>query len=56
MFRTITMRELVLEELNRQLEEEGRDVRVVSERPKPRLVKGEVVQLRSGLVATETPT
>jgi hypothetical protein len=45
MMRTITLRELVLEELNRQLAEEGRDVRVVAERPKPQLV-AEVVELK----------
>jgi hypothetical protein len=43
--RTMTLKELVFEELNRQLAEEGRDVRVVAERPKPRLV-AEVVQLQ----------
>ena len=45
MVRTITLRELVFEELNWQLEEEGRDVRVVAERPRPRLVS-EVVQMQ----------
>ena len=45
MTRTITLKELVLEELNRQLAEAGRDVRVVSERPKPTLVSN-VVELR----------
>jgi hypothetical protein len=45
MIRTITLKELVLEELNRQLAAEGRDVRVVAERPKPRLA-AEVVQLQ----------
>jgi hypothetical protein len=45
MTRTITLREFVLEELNRQLVEAGRDVRVVSERPKPTLVSN-VVELR----------
>jgi hypothetical protein len=44
--RTLTLKELVFEELNRQLEEEGRDVRVVAERPRPRLV-AEVVPLAS---------
>jgi hypothetical protein len=46
--RTMTLKELVLEELNRQLAEEGRDVRVVAERPRPRLAtkEGEVVELR----------
>jgi hypothetical protein len=47
--RTITLKELVLEELNRQLAEEGRDVRVVAERPQPTLVAegGVVVPLRA---------
>jgi hypothetical protein len=45
--RTVTLKELVLEEMNRQLAEEGRNVRVVAERPRPRLaaLEGEVVQL-----------
>jgi hypothetical protein len=44
----MTLKELVLEELNRQLAEEGRDVRVVAERPRPWLAtdEGEVVELR----------
>jgi hypothetical protein len=48
MVRTLTLKELVFEELNRQLAQEGRDVRVVAERPKPRLAakQGEVVKLR----------
>jgi hypothetical protein len=43
--RTVTLKELVLEEMNRQLAEEGRDVQVVFERPRPQLVadRGEVV-------------
>jgi hypothetical protein len=47
--RTMTLKELVFEELNRQLAEEGRDVRVVAERPRPQLVadRGEVVPLRA---------
>jgi hypothetical protein len=48
--RTITLKELVFEELNRQLAEEGRDVRVVAERPRPRLVAervADVVPLRA---------
>jgi hypothetical protein len=51
--RTLTLKELVFEELNRQLAEEGRDVRVVAERPQPRLAadRGEVVPLRAA--ATE---
>jgi hypothetical protein len=35
--RTITLREYLLEEINRMLEEEGRDCRVVYEREKPQL-------------------
>jgi hypothetical protein len=48
MIRTITLKELVLEELNRQLAESGRDVRIVMERPKPTLATagGEVVEMR----------
>jgi hypothetical protein len=44
----LTLKELVLEELNRQLAEDGRDVCVVAERPRPRLatVRGEIVQLK----------
>jgi hypothetical protein len=45
MMRTITLKELVLEELNRQLAADGRDARVVAERPRPRLVR-EVVELK----------
>lgn len=57
--RTITLKELVLEELNRQLVAEGRDVQVVAERPKPQLAaqQGELVQLRretsTELITTE---
>jgi hypothetical protein len=43
--RTISIREFVLEEFNRMLAAEGRDVELVAERPKPRLV-AEVVELR----------
>ena len=47
MIRTVTLKELVLEELNRQLAEAGRDVRIVPERPKPTLATagGEVVEM-----------
>ena len=31
--RTVTLKEYVLEEFNRMLAEEGRDVRIVTERP-----------------------
>jgi hypothetical protein len=46
--RAITIQQLVLEELNRQLAQEGREVCVVSERPRPQLVArgGEVIPLR----------
>jgi hypothetical protein len=44
--RTLTLKEYLLEEINRELREEGRDVQIVFERPKPRLVAGEVVQLQ----------
>jgi hypothetical protein len=48
MIRMVTLKELVLEELNRQLAASGRDVRIVSERPKPALaaVGGEVIEMR----------
>jgi hypothetical protein len=59
--RTMTLKELVLEELNRQLEEEGRDIRVVAHRPRPRLAttSGEVLELprrpaaRAGVALSE---
>jgi hypothetical protein len=53
--RTISLKEYVLEEFNRMLAEEGRDVRVVVERPRPRLVSESqnVVQLRSSPRAQE---
>ena len=44
--RTVTIKEFVLEELNRMLAEEGRDVRIVEERPRPKLV-GEVIELKA---------
>jgi hypothetical protein len=43
--RTMTIKEYVLEELNKMLAAEGRDVRIVSERPKPTLVTDNVVRL-----------
>jgi hypothetical protein len=48
MIRTLTLREFMLEELNRQLAEDGRDVRIVAERPKPTLATayGEVIEMR----------
>ena len=42
--RTVTLKEFVLEELNKMLAEEGRDIRLASERPRPRLAA--VVDLR----------
>jgi hypothetical protein len=50
MNRTITLREFMFEELNRQLQRRGHDVEIVDERPKPQLAtcEGEnVVQLQS---------
>jgi hypothetical protein len=44
--RTMTLKELVLEEMNRLLEAEGRDVRVIAERPRPKLVKDNVVRMK----------
>jgi hypothetical protein len=46
--RLVTFKELFLEEVNKMLEEEGRDIRVVADRPRPKLVaeRGEVVALR----------
>jgi hypothetical protein len=43
--RTLTLKEYLLEEINKDLREEGRDVQVVFERPRPQLVadRGEVV-------------
>jgi hypothetical protein len=43
----MTMKEYLIEEINRQLRKEGRDIELVAERPGPRLVAegGEVVQL-----------
>jgi len=45
--RTLTLREFMFEELNRQLQARGHDVEIVDERPEPRLVasEGNVVQL-----------
>jgi hypothetical protein len=41
--RLVTIRELVIEELNQQLADEGRDVRVMTERPRPQLAVSEGV-------------
>jgi hypothetical protein len=38
MMRTVTLKDFVLEEFNRMLVEEGRDIQILPERPKPRLV------------------
>ena len=43
--RAVTLKEFVLEEFNRMLVQEGRDVQIITERLKPRLV-AEVVELR----------
>ncbi len=45
--RTITIKEYVLEELNRMLAAEGKDVRIVAERPRPRAVEDVVVSFPS---------
>jgi hypothetical protein len=48
--RTLTLKEFLLEEINKDLREQGRDVQVVFERPKPRLVGervADVVPLRA---------
>jgi hypothetical protein len=48
--RTLTLKEFLLEEINKDLREQGRDVQVVFERPKPRLVAervADVVPLRA---------
>ena len=37
--RTMTLKEIVLEEFNRRLEAQGKDVRIVAERPRPRAVE-----------------
>jgi hypothetical protein len=44
---TMTLKQFVLEELNAMLAREGRNVRIVDERPKPRLAAadGQVVAL-----------
>jgi hypothetical protein len=49
MTRVMTIKELVLWELNRQLAEEGSEVRVVSQRPQPQLAtsEGVVVPMRA---------
>lgn len=50
MMRTLTLKEFLLEEINKDLREQGRDVQVVFERPKPRLVAervADVVPLRA---------
>ena len=45
MTRVMSIREYLLEELNRRLREDGKDVELVFERPRPRLV-AEVVQMQ----------
>jgi hypothetical protein len=49
MTRTLTIKEYLLEELNRRARERGEDIELVFERPQPRLVAehGEVVPLRT---------
>jgi hypothetical protein len=53
-----TIQEFVLDELNRMLEEEGRDVRVAMRRPRPRLATdgGNVVELRPAISEEPDPT
>jgi hypothetical protein len=48
--RTMTMKEFVIREFNKMLEEEGSDVRIVATPPRPRLAasEGEVVAFRKG--------
>ena len=48
MTRVLTIKEYLLEELNRRARERGEDVELVFEKPKPRLAarQGEVLQLR----------
>ena len=53
MTRTLTVREYLLEELNRRMRERGEDVELVFERPKPRLV-AEVVRLEKTAEQTAT--
>jgi hypothetical protein len=45
--RTVSIKEYVLEEINRMLEQEGRDLRISVQRPSPRLVTdaGNVIEL-----------
>lgn len=45
--RTMALKEFVLEEFNRMLAEDGRDVRIATERPRPTLAAdgGRVVDL-----------
>jgi hypothetical protein len=47
MTRTLTIKEYLLESLNRRMRERGEDVELVFERPRPKLVS-EVVQLQPG--------
>jgi len=45
--RTLTVHEYVLEELNKLLAAQGRDVQIVSERPRPQLVANNVVKFET---------
>jgi hypothetical protein len=49
--RTLTVREYLLEELNRRMRERGEDVELVFERPRPRLA--EIVPLRAETATEE---
>lgn len=51
--RTVSLREFVLEEFNRMLEDEGRDVRISAEQPRPQLV-AEVVEFRRHMSKEQT--
>jgi hypothetical protein len=53
--RTMTLKEFLLEEINRDLREEGRDIQIVFERPQPRLVveHAEVVPFRTASTSEE---
>ena len=47
MMRTMTIKQFCLEEINRMLAEQGRDVQLVFEHPKPQLVAdgGKVIEM-----------
>lgn len=47
MTRTLTLKEYIVEELNRRARERGDDFEIVLERPKPQLVHDNIIQLQS---------